>query len=579
MTPESTRQPKPERAPEDTAATFCATLVDEWIHSGVRHAVIAPGSRSTPLALALASRTELHIHVVHDERAASFVALGIGLQGVPAILLCSSGTAAAHFHAAVIEAHLSMVPMIVCTADRPPELRDVGAAQTIDQVKLFGNAVRCFREPGVADVAAAHSWRSLAAHAFASATGVFPGAAHLNLAFREPLMGVAGALPRRRSIEGVPVALTSSPGIHELALQQLAQLINHPRGVIVAGRGCGDPDAIAQLSRASGWPVLADSRSGVRHLLDVAICASDQLVRSPAFAREHSPDVVLRLGEPPASKVVNQWLAASTVVHAQVTAFPDWRDPDGVVAHCAVADPTTLCRSLAPLIEHADRGWLSSWLAAEALAQTTITGVLNDASIRALPEPLVARSIGSMLPAGAHLVVSSSMPIRDLEWFGLISEGVTVHSNRGANGIDGVLSTAIGVAVSTAQPTAVLIGDVAFLHDSTALVGLMRREIDLRIVVIDNDGGGIFSFLPQATSLPAQRFEQLFGTPHGADLIGLATAHAIPSRTVATVDELAAALHEPGPSIIRVRSDRNSNVTIHQQIADAVVSALAHTAH
>ena len=294
--------------PENIAATFCATLVDEWIEHGVRVAVIAPGSRSTPLALALAARPELTLQVLHDERSAAFVALGVGLaSGVPAILLCTSGTAAAHFHGAVIEAHLSGVPVLVCTADRPPELRDVGAPQTIDQTKLYGDSVRWFHDPGVADAIAAHTWRSLAAHAFASASGARPGPVHVNLPFREPLVGVAAPLPARRGVGRV----SSPPELHAdpVGRHEVLDLCNGRRGIIIAGRGCGRPGAVHDLAVQAGWPVIADARSGLRHMADVAISTADHLLRNSSFAAEMQPQVVLRLGEPLASKVLTQWLA------------------------------------------------------------------------------------------------------------------------------------------------------------------------------------------------------------------------------------------------------------------------------
>ena len=572
-TPEQPQDP----SPQNTAATFCATLIDEWIEHGVRHAVISPGSRSTPMALALTARPELAVHVAHDERVASFIALGVGLQGTPAILLCTSGTAAAHFHAAVVEAHQSAVPMIICTADRPPELRDVGAAQTIDQTKLYGDAVRWFHDPGVADSAAAHTWRSLAAHSFSSSTGAWPGPVHLNLPFREPLVGVAAPLPARRAAPGRSVSLSSSAAASHDALVDLAALLNRGRGVIVAGHGCGDPAAVVLLAQALGWPVLADSRSGLRHFNAVAVAAADQLLRHAGFASQHIPHVVLRLGEPPASKVLNQWLTASNAVQIQISAVPTWADPDAAISHRLTADVAQVCRSLVALAlaSAADARWLTDWTTAEAHAQQAITTALDNGPSAALTEPLVARSLGAALPANAHLVVSSSMPIRDVEWFGEIAEGVTVHCNRGANGIDGVVATAIGVAVATGAPTALLIGDVAFVHDSSALIALMsRRNADLRIVVVDNDGGGIFSFLPQASALASERFEQLFGTPHGTDLVALAAAHSIPAATVHTLAELRAALAVAGPQVIRVQSTRDANVAVHQLVNEAVSAAI-----
>jgi len=549
-------------APQDVAATFCATLIDEWVSLGVQHAVVAPGSRSTPMAVALTARTDIHTHVFHDERSAAFAALGIGLHGMPAILLCTSGTAAAHFHAAVIEAHQSSVPMLVCTADRPPELRDVGAPQTIDQIKLYGSAVRWFHDPGVAEWTTSSSWRALAAHAFTKATTSWPGPVHINLPFREPLLGNAAELPLRSA--AATDAPRSMAAIDDDGVEAVAGRLRGRCGVLVAGRGCGSPDAVRQLAQRLGWPVLADARSGVRHFTDVAVAAADRLLRSDTFAEAHRPVVVVRLGELPASKVINQWLSATGAEHIAVSAHPAWFDPDAVVSMHVLADPSRLCRRLSAAVDRPyDSRWLAGWIAAETAAQQRIDEILSGPE---LDEPLVARAIASLLPSPANLVVSSSMPIRDVEWFGIVPAGVTVQSNRGANGIDGVLATAIGIGLATGRTTGLLIGDVAFLHDSSSLTGLVRRDVDLRIVVVDNDGGGIFNFLPQAAALDDDRFERLFGTPHGADIVALAVAHGLPARSVKTLDDLREALSEPGPRVTRVETDRRRNVTVHQRL-------------
>ena len=553
-------------ASANTTATFCATIVDEWIQIGIRDAVIAPGSRSTPLALALADRPELRIHIFHDERAAGFAALGIGLLGTPAVVLCSSGTAATHFHAAVVEAHQARVPMIVCTADRPPELRDVGAPQTIDQTKLYGDAVRWFYEPGVATQQAAHTWRSLAAHSWAMACGQLPGPVHLNLAFREPLIGEVGDLPVR-----VRQPLIVSGDIRQAEALVSTAGIETSRGVIVAGRGAPGADVISALSRHTGWPVLADARSGVRHLVGSAVTAADALLRDGCFAEAHQPQVVLRLGEPPTSKVLSSWLLASHAPQIHFSAHAVWFDPDAAVTQCVVGDVDELCLGLiARLPATSDHTWLQIWLKAQANAQRAISAVLGVA----LTEPFVARAVTASLPIPSHFMVSSSMPIRDVEWYGIIPDGVAVHSNRGANGIDGVISTAIGLAAASGEPTTILIGDVAFLHDSSALIGLAARSVDLRIVVIDNDGGGIFSFLPQERMLNLSRFEQLFGTPHGTNLALIAAAHGLRHSVVATVEELIDATSHVGPSVTIVQTDRASNVAVHDAIHHAVAVAI-----
>ncbi len=545
--------------PPDVQATFCATLVDEWVRRGVRAAVLAPGSRSTPMALAMAERDELAVHVVHDERAAAFVALGLGLAGVPALLLCTSGTAAANFHPAVVEAGLSDVPMIVLTADRPPELRDVGAAQTVDQTHLFGRSVRWFHDPGVADEATAGTWRSLARRAWAHAA---TGPVHLNLPFREPLVGRAGPLP--------PASPDPTNGhLTRVGLRlpdpELAGL-DRQRGVILAGgRSAVAPELISELARATDWPVLADPTAG-RSALPGAVSCADALLRHPGFAADHAPELVVRFGRPAASKVLAQWVVTSGAIVVQVGG-PGTIDPDHNVATVLDGDDVA---ALAESWKGATgTTWAARWRAAANKAEDVIRREL--AAQTTLTEPGVARALAEHLPEGAELVVASSMPVRDLEWFG--GPTARAHANRGANGIDGVVSTALGVALG-GRPTVALVGDIAFVHDAGALTALTRRDVDLRIVVVDNDGGGIFSFLPQATDPGGERFERLFGTPHGTDVVALATAHGLDAVTVTTLPQLVERLLAPGPSVTRIATDRAENVRVHQALNAAVVAAL-----
>jgi 2-succinyl-5-enolpyruvyl-6-hydroxy-3-cyclohexene-1-carboxylate synthase len=553
-------------SPANVQATFCATLVDEWARCGVHHAVIAPGSRSTPLALALAADDRIQVHVHHDERAAAFFALGIGLDsGVPAVVLCTSGTAAVELHLSVVEASLAGVPMLVCTADRPPELQSVGAAQTIDQTHLYGRAVRWFAEPGVADEAASSTWRSLAARAFAESTSSLAGPVHLNLAFREPLIGEPGDLPPGRD-EGRP---WHEQTVHAAPAGRF--VVPPGRGVIVAGGGITEPAAVLELGERLGWPVLADPRSGCRVPGRVSVTGADALLRDLAFANAHVPEVVVRLGSPPASKALNQWLAASGA-HEIVVGL-SWVDPDHVASTVVRADPSAWCQA-AVSDGATDESWLRGWTAADARAQQAIEGVLG--RYDEPTEPFVARTVAA---DASTLVVASSMPVRDVEWYAPPRQGGRVLANRGANGIDGVVSTATGVAASSGERVTALVGDIAFLHDSNALLGLASRGLSLTIVVVDNRGGGIFSFLPQASALPADRFEQLFGTPHDVDLPSLAAVHGVPAIEVHAAAALVPALHaaaaSDGPFVIVVRTDRERNVAVHDEVHAAVAAAIS----
>jgi 2-succinyl-5-enolpyruvyl-6-hydroxy-3-cyclohexene-1-carboxylate synthase len=518
-------------------ATFAATLVDEWVRCGVEHAVIAPGSRSTPLALALWASDDLDVSVHHDERAAAFMALGIGkASGRPAILLCTSGTAAAELHPAVVEAHQARVPMIVCTADRPPELQSVGAPQTIDQTHLYGRAVRWFAEPGVAEDATRHTWRPLAARAHDEATGRVPGPVHLNLAFRDPLVATPHDLPMANSWW---LSAPDAVNHHEFAAG---------RGVVVAGGG-------AMIANEGAWPVLADPSSGLR--VPGAIGAFDALLRTGTMP---VPEMVVRVGDAPASKVLAQWLAGLDVPQYAVGSV--LVDPDRTASFLG---------DVVPVLKGGDPTWLQTWRDAESAAQRAIDDVL--AHHVEVTEPYVARTIAAH---ATTLVVSSSMPVRDLEWYGAPRDGLRVLANRGANGIDGVVSTAVGVALATDAHVTVLVGDVAFLHDTNALLGLASRELDMTIVVVDNRGGGIFSFLPQASELGADTFEPLFGTPHDVDLIALARAHGIDGEQIEKASDLEAALaSRSGVRVVVAPTDRQRNVVVHDEVHAAVAEAVA----
>jgi 2-succinyl-5-enolpyruvyl-6-hydroxy-3-cyclohexene-1-carboxylate synthase len=544
--------------PADVQATFCSTLVDQWIRLGVRHAVVAPGSRSTPMALAMAERDDLAVHVVHDERVAAFTALGLGSipgptgRAVPALLLCTSGTAAANFYPAVVEAGLSEIPMIVLTADRPEELRGVGAPQTIDQIELYGGHVRWFHDPGVPAASTAGGWRRLAVTAWAHAAA---GPVQLNLPFREPLVGRTLSLPD-------PIEPTTDPPT-PAATEPVPDGMDTERGVIlVGGRHGVDTSQIVELSARSGWPIVADPTSGLRDRTTVTMI--DALLRDDEFAANHRPDVVIRIGRPSTSKVLAQWTEHPDLVLIQVGG-PGRIDPGhNVAAVCSLSD----LLAAAPDRPTSD-DWTEAWRRADDRAERAVVEWLNGAP---LTEPGVARVVAEHLPDDADLTVSSSMPVRDLEWYG--GRAARAHCNRGANGIDGVISTALGRALARpagAAPSFVLIGDLAFVHDSNALVSLVQRHVDLRIVVVDNDGGGIFSFLPQSALLQHERFEQLFGTPLGTDVGALAGAHGLPISVAVTRDELIEQIGRPGPWVCRVVSDRAANVAVHRDLNAAAI--------
>ncbi|MGA3220313.1 MAG: 2-succinyl-5-enolpyruvyl-6-hydroxy-3-cyclohexene-1-carboxylic-acid synthase [Acidimicrobiales bacterium] len=573
--------------PQDVQAAFAVALVDEWVRAGVVDVVTCPGSRSTPLLIAVAEAAErgaLRAYTVLDERSAGFFALGLGLaSGAPAPVVTTSGTAAVELHPAIVEAHHAGVPMLAVTADRPAELQDWGAPQTVHQVGLYGDAVRWQSAPGVPEAEAAGTWRSLASRSVAEARGGphRPGPVHLNLAFREPLLGSGEAFlsGHEGRAGGAPWHQVAWP--HEL--QPPGDVVDllagaGERGLIVAGTGAGSPEAVWQLARATGWPVLASPPSGCR--LPGAVAAADALLRTP-LAAAWQPDVVLRLGAPWASRVVNEWLASLCCPQVLVDRWGTWAAPDHLPGDVVVASPEAVCREVARAVQSGRAGpWTARWAQAEEVAQAAIEAAL--AAEGTLSEPGVARWLLGAAPAGASVVVSSSMPVRDVESWSRPRAGVRVLANRGANGIDGVLSTALGVAAARAPGGVVaLLGDLAFLYDASALLAGGRGWAgpDLDVVVIDNDGGGIFNFLTQAASQPSERFERMWGTPQGTDLAAVARAYGAEAEEVPDLGRLASVLGgaEPGQGVrvFIAKTDRVANVALHRRLYAAVEAAVS----
>jgi 2-succinyl-5-enolpyruvyl-6-hydroxy-3-cyclohexene-1-carboxylate synthase len=576
---------------------FALTLVDELARAGVTDACLAPGSRSAPLALALAEHPGIRVHVHLDERSAAFFALGAAKRsGRAVVALCTSGTAAANFHPAVLEADLARVPLLVLTADRPPELRGTGANQATDQLKLYGSAVRWFCEAGVpADVpGAGRYWRSLASRAWAEATGPPAGPVHLNLAFADPL--VPPAVGGEARLAGEPSAgraggapWTATPArVRSAAPGDVAELAGavraNPRGLLVAGWGADlDPAAVDAFAAAGGWPVLADPLSGARRG-PAAISTYDGLVRAPRFAADHRPSLVVRVGGAPTSKALTAWLDES-IPQVLVDPSEGWADPARAASLRLSADPSDLLAATAALLTDDGPGpaggsgdpaspWLREWLETERLAREAIDGLLEEWA-----EPFegrVARDLVGWVPAGGTLVVGSSMPVRDVDAFARPREGLRFVANRGLSGIDGFVATALGVAAAGDEPVVALCGDLTLLHDASSLLGAAGRSRGAVLVVIDNDGGGIFSFLPQA-QLPGDLFEPLFGTPHGLDLTALAAAARVPARVVEKAADLVpaldAALDGGGTQLVVVRSDRAGNLARHRAVTEAVAVA------
>ena len=570
----------------DVNTAFARTLVDEWARAGVTEAALAPGSRSAPLALALAADDRIRVHVHIDERSASFFALGMAkATSRPVVVLSTSGTAGAHFHAAVLEARHARVPLIACTADRPPELRDTGAGQTIDQLKLYGDVPRWFCDVGapVEEPGVGPSWRAVAARSVAEALGPPAGPVHLNLAFREPLVPTGEPLvdaPGRPDGRPWTEIVTPARRADDETVERLATAVREAgMGVLVAGWGAGVlPATAAGFAAAAGWPVVADPISGLRVGLN-AISTYDPLLRVPEFVSSHRPDLVVRVGAAPTSRAAGAWLDPSI---RQVVVDPDraWLDPQRAAAEIVAADADALLGAVTDRLIDSPPGpspWLRDWLDAEHAARAALDGLLEG-----WEEPFegrVARDVVDVLPPNATLVVASSMPVRDVESFARPRADLRFHANRGVNGIDGFVSTTLGVAAGTGGSAVGLLGDLCLLHDSVGLLGAGERGVDVTFVVLDNDGGGIFSFLPPADH--ASHFEMLFGTPHGIDLVDVARAYRVPAARVEKASEIGpavtAAVEAGGVRLVIVPTDRADNVARHREAWQAVAQCFGVT--
>ena len=566
-------------APANFNALWARALVDELVRGGVREAFVCPGSRSAPLALAFAENAQLTTRSILDERSGAFFALGAAkATGRPAVVVATSGTAGAHFYPALLEAEASSVGLIAITADRPPELQGWGAPQTLDQQRLFGGHVRFFADAGVPEPATLAHLRATVARACDEARA---GPVHLNAPFREPLAPIPEPLPE---VEDRPaLRFSRARGVPDVA-EAARELAKRPRGVIVCGPRDGSdelPAAVRLLSERTGYAVLAEAASQVRG--PGAVAHYDSILRSEPWARALRPDAVVRIGGGLTSKVLQAFVrGAYTVALAEHHVFDPFHD----AALALVGDAAQSCRALADALPGAAPALAGSTAAGASAAGAALAGPgplralfaaaeerAAAACTRALGfgEPLVARETVAALRPGALLFVSSSMPIRDVDSFG--GAGARVLANRGVNGIDGVVSTALGAAAATGRPTTVLLGDLALLHDLAGVLAVRRLGLPLTIVCVDNAGGGIFSFLPIAQH--TERFEALFATPQGLDLAQVAALAGLRFHAPTTAEALRTALAEArGGELICVRTQRADNVADHQALRAAIAAAL-----
>jgi 2-succinyl-5-enolpyruvyl-6-hydroxy-3-cyclohexene-1-carboxylate synthase len=554
---------------------LCARFFVELRALGVEHAVIAPGSRSAPLAIgAKAAGLSCAVHL--DERVAGFHALGYAkVAGVPAVVVCSSGTAGANLLPAVVESHHAQVPLIVCTADRPPELRGWGAGQTIDQISLFGTSPRWRYELPVAGEVDEWLGRSVALRAYGESTGPVAGPVHLNWPFREPLEP-PDVLPRPSPTVAADSVEAPAPGDGEV-LERLAR--TYERGLVVVGPGErteAECAAILDFAAAHGWPVVADPCSQIRNCGrggPAPIVTTGELLFSAAsFVADLGTEVVVRVGLAPTSKAYRLWLEShrpETLV--LVGAGIEWADPTHEFDH-VVTGP--VADAFAGAVGRGRTEWTERWLVAESVAMAEVASV----TAAEAGELAVAAIVADAMPDGSTLVVSSSMPVRDLDIvLRADARRIRVVCNRGANGIDGVVATALGAATASEGPTVLLIGDVAAVHDVSGIVAMGRLAPDVTTVVVDNDGGGIFSFLPMAAHGERVWFTELFSTPHGTDLVAIAAGAGVRARQVEVGDlreALAAEIEASGPALMTVRTDAGDHVAAFAGLRGAVDEAL-----
>ena len=588
----------PDR-PSNPSLLYAETLVHALAGAGLQDVCIAPGSRSTPLTLAFDAHPDIAVHLHLDERCASFYALGLALAtGRPVALVCTSGTAAVEFHPAVVEAQMSNVPLLVLTADRPPELRHSGANQTIDQVKLYGDHVLWAVDVGLPEAkppgVALRNLRATAARALAVADGLVKGPVHLNLPFRKPLEPDGPYNPDF----GPTVATRIQRGTIHPSSQQIDELAealhSHERGVIICGPRCpgGDfPAAVAELARRSGYPIFADPLSGLRfgpHTADTPVIASYETVLNghPGWGQ---PEVVVRFGAVPTSKWLNEWLDRETADGGRQTAIRNsqlairpsppaprqlhiradgvWSDDSHRVSDYLQADETLTCRTLAGRLSRGTSDWTRQLLATEQKFWQVASVSLHEEWF----DVAAVSALVDALPDGASLFVGNSLPIRHVDQFAAPStKRLHVYGNRGASGIDGVTSSALGVAVADrSTPTVLLIGDISFYHDLNGLLAVKQQNLtNVTIVLLNNDGGSIFRRLPIAGQEPA--FTRLFLTPHGLDfapvirMYGLEHAQATDRESLQSA--LAASINAKKPTVIEVRTDGARDETLRREL-------------
>lgn len=544
----------------------------------VKTVVISPGSRSTPLAYAFASTKGLDVYMQVDERSAAYFALGLAkASGNPVVLLCTSGTAASNYHPAITEAYYARIPLIVITADRPHELREVGAPQAIDQIRMYGKHVKysvdfplAENNPDIEDFIDRHISRALSV-----ATTAPRGPVHLNVPFREPLLIDFNRETPKMTFKK---RFKSVDSLDASTAQQISQLLaTSEKGFIIAGEmPIGfDKAAFWNFAKALEWPVLCDPLSNLRTEVPeqcIALCIDhyDALLKSDAFKEKVVPDTVIRFGAQPVAKPLSLYLKKvrpATVI--AVDESPEFRDSLGVVTHHIQTSSDTVMKII---VDKPKTSYTELW----TMANEAASAITNKYEGVAGDEGIFAKTLFEHLPTESDLVSGSSMPIRDVDtFFRKTDKDITIFANRGTNGIDGVVSTAFGIQAARKRPTWLLIGDLSFLHDVNGLIVTRFHEADLTIVIINNDGGGIFSYLPQADA--GNHFEELFGTPTGLTFGHIAAMYDAQYAAIHTPEEFGMELDkakEKPVRIIEVFTNRQANVKAHRDLWKQITDRL-----
>lgn len=565
---------------------FTANFIDELAKSGLAHAVISPGSRSTPLAMTVCEHPAIQEWIVVDERTAAYFALGMAKQTkMPVALICTSGTAAANYFPALIEAYYNRVPLIVLTADRPHELRDIGAPQVIDQIKLFGEHVKWFHEmsqPESTDEMLAYV-RTTANRAIHIAKSGNPGPVHINFPFRDPLVPNFSIenLWGNNEDHSYHQLYEGKKQIREEAFHQFNEkLITLEKGLIVCGPQEDEATAEAIAKLADRWqiPVLADPLSQLRagkHDKDVLIENYDSMFRDETLRNQLKPDFIIRFGAMPVSKYYDKFTSEhQDARHIVVEPYEGFRQPTKQPTEIYYAHPVDFINGLLAITDWTgDQDWLTKWQQLNKKA----TNHIEQSNVDQLTEGVAVRELIKAMPTDSMLYVGNSMAVRDLDTFFMRTDKqITLLANRGVSGIEGLISSALGAAATTTKRVTLLIGDLAFYHDLNGLLIGKQYELDLTILLMNNNGGGIFSFLPQANE--PKYFEKLFGTPLHIDFKHAITMYQGTYRLVDDVVQLKKELQESyqrnGTTVIEVRTDREENMRWHRQIWQQIADDL-----